>query len=94
METAASKRVKLENEEQEILNELFFVSSFENILGSTSLGQTYTEKTLKKLVENKLVKQMAFDNNIRDYIETKSLEDIRSCAYVITKKGLSSHIYG
>jgi hypothetical protein len=80
------------NAEFDILDELYFVTSFRDLLPKTGLAVPALENGLRALLEQEYVKSFYPDPDTELAYETSSFGAIaRDCYYLATKAGLLAH---
>lgn len=79
--------------EYDILNAIYFVEPFENILAECPYPPNVVADVLKQLIARKWVAAMRFDPDKQEYIRSfiYDSDDMRAYAYLATKEGLLAH---
>lgn len=79
--------------EWDILNCLYFVEPFSNILSETGYPMPIVADGLKTLIHRKMVVPMRFDEDKQEYIRTffYDSDDMEAYSYLATKEGLLAH---
>lgn len=73
-----------------ILESVYFISSFKSICEEVEKSSEQIRSVLTDLLKEKLIDQMSFDNDLKDYvvINDLDLENLETKNYVVTKLGL------
>ena len=76
-----------------IIDELYFVTSFNDLLDLMNEDQSKLPDGLKGLLEKELITQLVFDENLKDYrrLDTPDLEALERSCFVASKQGLLIH---
>lgn len=79
--------------EYDILNAIYFVEPFQNILDECNAPEKIVADVLKQLIAKKLVSPMQFDEEKQEYVRTYfyDSDDMRAYHYLATKEGLMIH---
>lgn len=77
--------------EYRILDELYFVSSFQTLLDNLSEEKSLVFASLHNLLENGLVIQMKYEDGREQKLETADLTALEQSYFVASKKGLLIH---
>ena len=79
--------------EYDVLNALYFVEPFDNILADCPYPETIVKDVLRQLITRKYVVPMRFDEQKQEYIRSFMYDgdDMRAYAYLATKEGLMAH---
>lgn len=79
--------------EYDILNALYFVEPFQNILDECKAPEKIVADVLKQLIAKKFVSPMQFDEEKQEYVRTYfyDSDDMRAYHYLATKEGLMIH---
>jgi hypothetical protein len=79
--------------EFDILNAIYFVEPFDNILSECTAPEKIVGDVLKQLIAKKLVTPMFFDENKQEFIKTffYDSDNMRAYSYLATKDGLIAH---
>jgi hypothetical protein len=87
----------MENEltdiEYDILNAIYFVEPFDNILSECKYPEKIVGDVLKQLIAKKYVTPMMFDEGKQEYLKTffYDSDNMRAYSYLATKDGLLAH---
>lgn len=84
---------QLSDIEYDILNAIYFVEPFQNILDECKTPEKIVADVLKHLIAKKYVTPMQFDEQKQDYIRTYfyDSDDMHAYHYLATKEGLMIH---
>lgn len=84
---------ELSDIEYDILNAIYFVEPFENILAECRAPEQIVADVLKQLIARKLVTPMQFDSDKQEFIKTffYDSDNMRAYHYLATKEGLLAH---
>lgn len=85
------KTLLMSDLEFDVLDELYFVQPFSELVQSTQLEEDLLKKVLKKLIVKQFVKCL---NNATDEIPADEVDfdkDYRRMVYLATKSGLLAH---
>jgi hypothetical protein len=76
-----------------ILDALYFVEPFENILAEAGAPENLVAAELRHLLHRHWVQAMQFDERAQDYIKSTyhDTDDLRAFRYLATKEGLLVH---
>ena len=76
-----------------ILDALYFVESFDNILEDAGGPEAVIADELKMLIDQGLVQVMEFDEKIKDFVKSifYDTDNMRAFHYLATRKGLLKH---
>ncbi len=79
--------------EYDILNAIYFVEPFQNILDECKAPEKIVADVLKHLIAKKYVTPMQFDEQKQEFIRTYfyDSDDMRAYHYLATKDGLMIH---
>ena len=79
--------------EYDILNAIYFVEPFQNILDECKAPENIVADVLKQLIAKKYVSPMQFNEEKQEYIRTYfyDSDDMRAYHYLATKEGLMIH---
>lgn len=79
--------------EYDVLNALYFVEPFQNILDECKASEPVVADVLKQLIHRKYVTPMQFDEEKQEYIRTffYDADNMRAYHYLATKEGLMAH---
>ncbi|MES2778714.1 MAG: hypothetical protein V4651_02350 [Bacteroidota bacterium] len=79
--------------EYDILNAIYFVEPFQNILDECRAPEKIVADVLKQLIAKKYVSPMQFDAEKQEFIRTYfyDSDDMRAYHYLATKDGLLAH---
>ncbi len=79
--------------EYDILNAIYFVEPFDNILSECKAPENIVADVLKQLIAKKYVTPMLFDEEKQEYLKTffYDSDNMRAYAYLATKDGLLAH---
>jgi hypothetical protein len=79
--------------EFDVLNALYFVEPFQNILDECKASEPVVADVLKQLIHKKYVTPMQFDEEKQEYIRTffYDSDNMRAYHYLATKDGLIAH---
>ena len=77
--------------EYRILDELYFVSSFPNLLNNVSGEKKSVVESLQHLLENELVTQIKPDGGTEEKLEVPDFSTLEQSYFVASKKGLLIH---
>jgi hypothetical protein len=79
--------------EYDVLNAIYFVEPFENILAECNAPEHIVGDVLKQLIARKYVTAMQFDTERQEYIKTffYDSDNMRAYHYLATKEGLLAH---
>ena len=77
--------------EYRILDELYFVSSFPNLLHNVSEEKKSVIDSLRRLLENELVTQINPDAGAEEKLEVPDFATLEQSYFVASKKGLLIH---
>lgn len=84
---------QLSDIEYDILNAIYFVEPFQNILDECRAPEKIVADVLKQLIAKKYVTPMQFDEQKQEYIRTYfyDSDDMHAYHYLATKEGLMIH---
>lgn len=76
-----------------ILDSLYFVEPFDNILEEAGAPEAYVADELKTLIDKGLVQPMEYDEKASDYVKSifYDSDNMRAYHYLATTKGLMVH---
>ena len=76
-----------------VLDEVYFVSSFQTILQNTGYNEEQLRKTLADLLEKGFIAQMKYNEELKDYekLDQPDLFTISHSSFVATREGLAIH---
>jgi hypothetical protein len=79
--------------EYDVLNALYFVEPFDNILSECPYPEAIVKDVLRQLIARKYVAPMRFDEDKQEYLRSFMYDgdDMRAYAYLATKEGLMAH---
>lgn len=79
--------------EYDILNAIYFVEPFQNILDECKAPEKIVADVLKQLIAKKYVSPMQFDEAKQEFVRTYfyDSDDMRAYHYLATKEGLMIH---
>jgi hypothetical protein len=79
--------------EYDILNAIYFVEPFQNILDECKEPEPIVADVLKQLIDKKYVTPMQFDEEKQEYVRTffYDSDNMRAYSYLATKEGLMAH---
>jgi hypothetical protein len=79
--------------EYDILNAIYFVEPFQNILDECKAPEKIVADVLKQLIAKKFVSPMQFDEEKQEYVRTYfyDSDDMHAYHYLATKEGLMIH---
>jgi hypothetical protein len=77
----------------QILDECYFVSSYQNILDNIDCDESAFKESLANLLGNQLIAQLKFDSSTKDYdrLSIPDLNSLENSFFVATKEGLLRH---
>ncbi|MCH8902532.1 MAG: hypothetical protein IIA45_01270 [Bacteroidetes bacterium] len=77
----------------DIVEGLFFVTSFTELTEDLGESPDVIEEELKNLLNKDMIHQMKFNEQLKDYyqLDTSDYESVRAYHYVASKKGLLKH---
>lgn len=84
---------ELSDIEWEILNAIYFVEPFENILAEVNATKAIVADCLKQLIHRKYVVALVWDDEKLDYVKTYMYDsdNMYNYHYLATKDGLLAH---
>ncbi|MDX2062190.1 MAG: hypothetical protein SFY70_03960 [Bacteroidia bacterium] len=84
---------ELSDLEFRILDSLYFVEPFENILAEVGAPENVVAAELRNLIARRWVQAMRFDPTANDYVSSAIFDthDLRAYRYLATKEGLLVH---
>lgn len=84
---------QLSDIEYDILNAIYFVEPFQNILDECKAPEKIVADVLKHLIAKKYVTPMQFDEEKQEFVRTYfyDSDDMRAYYYLATKDGLMIH---
>lgn len=84
---------RLSDIEYDILNAVYFVEPFENILKECNEKEPVIADVLKQLIHKKYIVPMKWDEEKSEYIRSfiYDSDDMRAYNYLATKEGLIAH---
>ena len=84
---------QLSDIEYDILNAIYFVEPFENILAECNAAPNVVADVLKKLIAKKYVVAMRFEEEQQEYVRSfiYDTDNMHAYAYLATKEGLLVH---
>jgi len=76
-----------------VIDELYFVTSFDGLLDALNENPEAITEVLKGLLEKKLLTQLVFDRVLKDYrkLEAPDFSAIQHSYFVASKEGLLTH---
>ena len=77
--------------EYDVLDELYFVQSYNGLLDTTGLEEDLLNKVLSKLLSKKWIKCLVNQTEDIAYEELDFEKDFRKIFYLATKSGLLAH---
>jgi len=77
--------------EYRVLDELYFVSSFQNLLDNLVEEKSLIVDALKNLLRNGLVTQVKMESGREEKLETPDFTTLEESYFVASKKGLLIH---
>ncbi|HYV92266.1 MAG TPA: hypothetical protein VE978_10800 [Chitinophagales bacterium] len=77
--------------EYRMLDELYFVSSFQNVLDNLIEERSHVIDALKNLLENNLVTQVKMESGREEKLEVPDFAILEESYFVASKKGLLLH---
>lgn len=79
--------------EYDILNAIYFVEPFQNILEECNAPEAIVADVLKQLIHKKYVTPMLFDEDKQEYVRSffYDSDNMRAYSYLATKDGLMAH---
>ena len=79
--------------EYDVLNELYFVETFDKILEEVNSPSNIVKDSLRFLIEHKFVTAMRWDESQNEYVRSNIYDgdNMHAYAYVATRKGLLEH---
>jgi hypothetical protein len=83
----------LSDVEYDILNAIYFVEPFQNILEECDATEPVVADALKQLIHKKYVTPMLFDEEKQEYVRSffYDSDNMRAYSYLATKEGLLAH---
>jgi hypothetical protein len=83
----------LDDIEYEILNAVYFVEPFENILAECTAPEPIVADCLKQLIHKKYIVPMRWDEEKKEYIRSfiYDSDNMRAYSYLATREGLEAH---
>jgi hypothetical protein len=84
---------ELSDIEYEILNAVYFVEPFENILSECNEKEPVVADVLKQLIHKKYIVPMKWDEDKKEYVRSfiYDTDNMHSYSYLATKEGLMIH---
>lgn len=82
--------------QEEVIDNLFFIVSYDELLESVSCSEKELVENIEKLLNKKLINQYQFDDAIHDYkeLEKTDFDQIPDYAYLANKDGLLKYTLG
>ncbi len=79
--------------EYDILNAIYFVEPFENILAECNAPANIVADVLKQLIDKRYVVAMRFDETAQEYVRSfiYDTDNMKAYSYLATKEGLLAH---
>ena len=79
--------------EFKVLDELYFVVSFESLMENVTASDDELLASLKSLLEKKFIHQMKFDEQRKDFVrmDVPDFSALRQSSFVASKEGLLVH---
>ena len=79
--------------EFDVMDEVYFISSFEQVMENTGAGKEELREVLLSLLQNNFVQQLIYNESLHDFekLELYNASKMESSSYVATKKGLLAH---
>jgi hypothetical protein len=79
--------------EFDVLDNCYFINSFDNIFSELTISMEEFEAVIKELLKRKLIHQMIFNEITKDFEKLDLYDEklIHACNYVISKEGLFIH---
>jgi hypothetical protein len=79
--------------EYDILNAIYFVEPFDNILAECKAAPNVVADVLKQLIHKKYVVAMRFDEQQQEFVRSfiYDSDNMNAYAYLATKEGLFAH---
>ena len=76
-----------------IIDELYFVTSFNDLLNSLDEDQSKLLNGVKMLLEKELITQLIFDDALKDYrkLDTPDFQALEDSYFVASRQGLLIH---
>lgn len=74
-----------------ILDELYFVSSFQSLIDNVNKEKELVEEALRKLLQNDLVIQVKMHAGREEKLDTPDFDTLQESYFVASKKGLLIH---
>lgn len=93
MERKKAEMNKISQVEYDILNALYFVEPFENILDEVDASRPVIVDSLKTLIDKKYVSPLHFDEEKGDFVKTYiyDSDNMQNYSFLATKEGLMLH---
>jgi hypothetical protein len=93
MERKKSLQMNLSELEYDILDECYFINSYEEIWLAVQCDKEEFKKIILSLLDRELIQQLLYNEKHNDYDkqEEYNRDMIEAAKYVITKKGLMLH---
>ena len=84
---------KLSRVEYDILNALYFVERYENLVDEVEAEIGVLNDCLKQLIDKKLVAPLYYNEDAKDYVKTFMYDgdNLNQYAFLATKEGLMLH---
>ena len=79
--------------EFDLMDELYFITPFKDLLSAISRPEPITKKTMCSLIQKEFVWQFYFDEAVNDFVRTDppDLLELQKYYYLASKKGLLAH---
>jgi len=81
------------NMEFDVMDEVYFISSFIQIMENTGIETEQLRDVLTNLLQKGFVQQLIYNESLHDFekMEVYNETQLESASYVATKKGLLAH---
>lgn len=83
----------LSRAEWDLMDELYFIASWDDLRVSTRMTETNLTEILNSLLTKELVRQLKYDPAANDFTDTPvtDMENLRLYHYTASRKGLEAH---
>jgi AICAR transformylase/IMP cyclohydrolase PurH len=88
-----NKNDTLTSLQYEILDKIYFVESYKQILEEVHSPANIIADEIKNMIVKRWVQVLVYDENIKDYVKTEiyDTDNLQNYFFLITKEGLLKH---
>lgn len=87
------KDSKITAAEFDVMDEIYFVTPYQEVLQNSGLKEELLKDVLKQLLNKKYIWQMRYSNSLKDFekMEVPDHEHLEQFNYLASKEGLLAH---